>query len=271
MSTFDVEAVVAETLEAVSVRPDGDGWVGDAPDWFGDRLFGGFVVAQAVHAATRTAPEGRRIHSLHGYFLRPVVAGVPVSYRIEPVRDGRSFASRDIRASQDGEPVFAALCSFTADTDGYEFELPMAADVPPVERLEVEVGPGPWAEAWLGATPLRPDGTRASTHRGWFKVAAPLPDDRHLHAALVAFISDMTGTGGRPLDLEHDITGMISLDHALWFHREARADEWLFYDVHSLVNTGGRGTLRGVLHDRDGHVVASLAQEMVLRPREGSA
>jgi acyl-CoA thioesterase II len=263
---FDAEAVIAETIEFVSVRPDGDEWVGDAPSWFGDRLFGGFVLAQSVHAATRTAPEGRRLHSLHGYFFRPVVAGQPLSHRITPTREGRSFAIRHLETIQAGSPVFGMMCSFTADSEGYEYELPMDDDVPAPDELPVSVGPGPWEVAEVGPTPPRADGTRASTRRAWFRIAGPLPDDPNLHEALMAFVTDMTGTGGRPLHLEGDVTGMISVDHAAWFHRPVRADEWMFYDVHSLVNTGGRGLLRGTIYGPDRRIAASVAQEMLLRP-----
>ena len=93
-----------------------------------------------------------------------------------------------------------------------------------------------------------------------------LPDDPHIHAALVAFATDWTGIGGRPLHLEGDTTGMVSLDHAVWFHRPARADAWHLYDVHSLINTGGRGVLRGTIHDVDRRIAVSVAQEMLLRP-----
>ena len=106
-SDFDVGVVLAETLEFLTVRSDGDGdrWVGEAPSWFGDVLFGGFVVAQAIIAATRNAPPGRRLHSLHAYFLRPVVAARSIAYTVRPIRDGRSFTSRHVDASQDGKPV----------------------------------------------------------------------------------------------------------------------------------------------------------------------
>jgi acyl-CoA thioesterase-2 len=159
-------------------------------------------------------------------------------------------------------------CSFTADADGYEYELPLARDVPGPEELPTAIGPGPWEKAWIGPTDPAPDGTRQSTQRAWFRVARTLPDDPHLHAALVGFASDMTGTGGRPLDLDSDMRGMISLDHAVWFHRELRADEWMLYDVHSLVNTAGRGVLRGTLHDLDRRICGSVAQEMRLYPYE---
>ena len=266
---FDIDAVIAETIDFVRVRADGDGLVGDAPDWFGEILFGGFVLAQSVYAATRVAPDGRRLHSLHGYFLRPVVAGQPLSYRLSPVRDGRSLTIRHLEASQSGKPVFSMMCSFTADTDGYEYELPVDPDVPVPEELPTSVGPGPWEVAEVGPTPPTPDGTRASTRRAWFRIGGALPDDPNLHDALIAFVTDMTGTGGRPLHLDGDVAGMISLDHAAWFHRRLRADEWVYYDVHSLVNTGGRGLLRGEIYDTDGHVAVSVAQEMLLRPVEG--
>src|SRR5262249_32016355 len=156
-------------------------------DWFGERLFGGFVVSQSVHAVTRTAPDGGRIHSLHGYFLRPVFAGKQLSYRVAPLREGRTFVMRRLEAVQGGEPRVTMMGSFTADTDGYEYELPIDGGVPDPDELEVTTGPGPWSAGVLGPTPRRPDGTRESTHRAWSRIPVPLPDDPHLHAALIAF------------------------------------------------------------------------------------
>jgi acyl-CoA thioesterase II len=264
---------LAEMLAFLTVRPAGDGdggeaWVGEAPEWFGDYLFGGFVVAQAIIAATRNAPEGRRLHSLHAYFLRPVFAGKAICYDVRPLRDGRSFTTRNVAASQDGKPVLDLSCSFTTDTDGYVYDLPGGRDIPSPDEVELEDGPGPRVAGYVGPTPPAADGTRASTHRMWFRVPSRLPDDEHLHTALLGFATDWTDTGGRPLHLEGDITGMVSLDHAAWFHRPARADEWLFYDVHSLVNAGGRGLLRGAIRDTEGRVVISVAQEMRLTPIE---
>src|SRR5262245_45830390 len=116
-----VDDVVGETVAQVHVRPDGDGYTGETPQWFGEVLFGGFVLAQAVYAATRRAPEGRRLHSAHAYFLRPVVSGPDVHYDIDVVRDGRAFSSRRLEAAQNGKPVLTMLCSFAADeTEGYE-------------------------------------------------------------------------------------------------------------------------------------------------------
>jgi acyl-CoA thioesterase-2 len=265
----DLDAAVAETLAFLTVRPDGDAdgaWSGDAPSWFGDVLFGGFVIAQAVIAATRDAPPDRRLHSLHAYFLRPVVAAVPIAYSVRPIREGRSFTSRHVEASQDSKPVLDLSCSFTSDTDGYVYDLHAGAALPARDESSIEPGPGPWIAAFVGPTSPAADGTRESTHRMWFRVPVQLPDDESLHCALLGFATDWTGIGGRPLHLEGDTQGMVSLDHAVWFHRPARADEWLFYDVQSLVNAGGRGLLRGVMRDEQGRVVISMAQEMRLIP-----
>ena len=270
---FDTAAALDETLAFLTLRPAGerdDVWIGDAPDWFGDYLFGGFVIAQSIIAATRNAPEGRRLHSLHAYFLRPVFAGKSLSHEVRPIREGRAFTSRHVEVHQDGKPVLDLTCSFTADIDRdvYVYDLPARHEVPAPAELEAEQGPGPWVAADVGPTPAAADGTRDSTNRMWFRIPHQLPDDEHLHTALLGFATDWTGIGGRPLHLDGDTTGMVSLDHAAWFHRPARADEWLFYDVHSLVNAGGRGLLRGEIRDGEGHVVISVAQEMRLTPVE---
>ena len=268
-ATFDVGPALTEMLDFLTVRPGGDvgdRWVGGSPAWFGDYVFGGFVVAQAIIAATRNPPEQRRFHSMHAYFLRPVVAGKPIEYQVRPLREGRAFTTRHLDASQDGMPVLDMSCSFTADAEGYVYDLGRGRPIPPHDALTVEQGPGPWVAGHVGPTPPAADGSRESTHRMWFRVPGELPDDEHLHTALLGFATDWTGIGGRPLHLEGDTQGMVSLDHAAWFHRPARADAWLFYDVQSLVNAGGRGLLRGVMRDLEGRVIVSVAQEMRLTP-----
>jgi len=261
----DIQALVDETIRFLTVRPEGDCWVGDTPLWFGDQLFGGFLVAQAVHAATRSAPEGKRIHSLHAYFLRPARAAQPLFYRVTTLREGRTLTTRSVEATQGDASVFSMTCSFSADTEGYEYELPLGREARGPNDVPQTQGPGAWIAADVGPTPPGPDGTRRSTHRHWFRMPGTLPDDPHIHAALLAFATDWTGIGGRPLHLEGDTTGMVSLDHAVWFHRPARADAWHLYDVHSLINTGGRGVLRGTIHDVDRRIAVSVAQEMLLR------
>src|SRR5881397_177967 len=144
---FDVTAAVAETLAFLTVRagPDGEGsWIGDPPQWFGDYLFGGFVIAQAIVAATRDAPEGRRLHSMHAYFLRPALSSMPITYSVDPIRDGRSFTSRRLRATQGGKDVLEMTYSFTADTDGYVYDLGASTPLPSRDEGEADIGPGPW-------------------------------------------------------------------------------------------------------------------------------
>ena len=276
MSTQAPESMSAEERASLvrahlAVTPRDDVLVATAPDWFGPVLFGGFVLAQAVAAATHAAPPGRRLHSLHAYFLRPVAGGEEVRYQNEVVRVGRTFSTTALRAEQNGKPVLTMTFSFTddgdGDRDGYVYDLgAIGTGVPLPEDVEVGDGPPPWEAAGIGPSDPARDGTRESTHRMWFRVPAPLPDDPHLHTALMAYATDWTGVGGRPLHLEGDTQGMISLDHAAWFHRPANVNEWHFYDVQSLVNAGGRGLVRGVVRDREGRVVASMAQEMLLIP-----
>jgi acyl-CoA thioesterase-2 len=229
-------------------------------------VFGGVTICQAVAAATLNVPAGRRLHSMHAYFLRPVANGTPLTYRVVAVREGRTYSARRLEAEQFGKPVLTMTYSLGGDDDGYVYDLGGLGDVPMPDDVESGEGPGPWVDAWVGPSEPAEDGTRESTHRAWFRIPDPLPDDVHLHTALVGFCTDWTGIGGRPLHLEGDTTGMVSLDHAVWFHRPPRADEWLLFDVHSLVNAGGRGLLRGVMRDRDGRAIVSVAQEMVLTP-----
>jgi len=231
--------------------------------------WGGFVLGQTLHAATTSIEKPElRPHSLHCYFLRPMVAGVPVNYSIEHVRDGRSFTTRHVEAKQNGASVCTMMASFTADTEGYEYELDVLGGFPNVDDYEDDVwedDEGPWMGRTLGPTTPRANGTYDSTERHFIRVPTPLPDDPMLHAAVVAMITDMTHAGSRPLKLEFPIDGIVSLDHAIWFHRPLRADEWIYYDMHSLLNAGGRGYLRGTLHGRDGRVAVSVAQEQLLR------
>jgi acyl-CoA thioesterase-2 len=268
----DVETALAETLEFLTVVADDEAgvWTGRPPEWFGPYLFGGFVIAQAVVAATRDLDPAYRLHSLHAYFLRPATTAGPLEHTVRTLRVGRTSETRRVETAQAGKGVLDLTCSLAADTDGYVYDLPGREPFPPPSSLTAEPGPGPWVAAFLGPTPAAPDGTRESTHRMWFRIPARLPDDPHLHTALLGFATDWTGIGGRPLHLEGDTSGMISLDHAAWFHRPPRVDEWLAYDVHSLVNAGGRGLLRGAVRDEDGLVVASVAQEMRLTPLDGS-
>src|SRR2546428_11057498 len=192
MGRRDVARTVEETLAALDVRREGNLWVGQMPsNMWGPVVFGGFVVAHAIWAATREAPDGRRIHSLHAYFLRPVRGGQLISYRVESLREGRSMAARRIDAEQEGRRVTNMMCSFAADTDGYDYQVTQTEGLPDPDEIPAD-RIGPWIIAALGATAPESDGTRRSTHRMWFRSAEPLSEDPHLHAALVGFATDIT-------------------------------------------------------------------------------
>lgn len=259
-----VEAAVGEFLSAVCVQPaTGGGYVGAASDRPGDYVFGGVILAQAVSAACRTAPEGRRVHSFHGHFLRPVGTGAPLDWAVDTVREGSSFATRQVTGSQGGKAAFTGVASFCADTEGYDYDIPPGSPIPAPEDLAPEPDDGVFEVRPAGPV-TEPDGSYRSTWRAWFRTP-PLPGDPALHATLLAFLSDITRTSGRPHRLEGTVEGMISLDHAIWFHRPARVDDWLFYDVLPVVNAGGRSMLRGSVYGPDGRLVATMAQEMLLR------
>src|SRR5262245_55902963 len=265
------QAAIDEFIELLRHERRGDAWEGRTPDGDGPVVFGGVGLALTISAACGDAPAGTRLHSIHAHFLRPVRGGHEIAFHSDVVKAGRTINVRQVTASQDARRVITMTCSFTRDTEGYVYDLsgipdgvPMPEDVPEPDRTGHELDA--WDARWLGPSHLRPDGTREATHRHWFRLARPLGDDPHLHTALLGYATDWTGVGGRPHHLDGDVTGMVSLDHAAWFHRPARADDWLLHDVQSLVNAGGRGTLRGVIRDRQGCIVASMAQEMLLQP-----
>jgi acyl-CoA thioesterase-2 len=265
------ELVQAITAQPAEPGPDGrETFVTTSPDWWpGERTFGGMVVAQALHAATRTVPPGLDVHSLHGYFLRPSQPGIPSTHRVERVRDGRSFTTREVITEVEGKTVFRMTCSFHVPEPGDEYQLPMATDIPGPSAVPGFEAPFPFDIRELGATTRREDGTYRSTRRCWFRTRETLPDDPALHACVLAYLSDMTGASFRPHSLGTWGTHTdASLDHALWFHRPARADEWNIFDLQALVNAGGRATIRATMHGEDGSLHLSMAQELLIRKLE---
>jgi acyl-CoA thioesterase-2 len=241
--------------------------MGDSPPWFGRHVFGGILLAQALAAARATAPPSTRARSLHACFLSAASADAQIRYDVDRTKDGRSANTRAVVASQGERSVLIALCSFAGDRAGRTYDLRLDPDVPDPEDLETRPGPGPFEWAFVGPTPERGDGTRQSTHRAWIRITDELSDETPLHESALGFMSDLTWTAAQPWKLEGppDRTGMVSVDHALWLHRAARADGWLFFDVQSLVHADGRGTIRGVLYERDRRVVASMSQELQFR------
>jgi acyl-CoA thioesterase-2 len=260
---------VDELCDALVVRPAGpDRFHAPSPTWWeGDRVFGGLLVAQVLNGAIQTVDEFRP-HSLHAYFLRPVPPGVNGELRVARVRDGRSFATREVDMEVDGKLVVRALCSFCSDEDGDLYQLTMPECEEPDDLLP-EDSPFPFEMRELGPTQRRSDGTYEATRRVWMRTRSRLPDDSGIHATLLAYLSDMTGASFRP----HSLGSWgghtdASLDHALWFHRPFRADEWVLYDLVAIVNAGGRATVRGAMFTREGELCLSMTQELLIRPLE---
>ena len=252
------------------------------------RVFGGLVVAQALVAAARTV-EGRTPHSLHAYFVLPGDPSIPIVYQVERVRDGRSFTTRRCVAIQGGRPIFDLFASFQIDEVGLDHQASMP-DVPSPDSLpsqaEIESKFGDrlpaGLKAWFKgerAIEVRPCDVRRYDRTAparpvqnvWIRAVERLPDDPAIHRAVLAYFSDMTlidvtlAAHGRSL-FEPDFA-VASLDHALWFHRPFRADEWLLYAQDSPNTSGARGLARGLLFDRSGVLVASVVQEGLIRMR----
>lgn len=274
------------------------------PDGIG-RVFGGQVIAQALQAAQATAPDGLEAHSLHAYFLRGGKEGVDIDYATARDFDGRSFANRRVVASQTDEdgkprPILNLTASFQRPEDGLAHDDVTMPDVTPPEDLKsdmemrhklVESAGDKMSEAqrnlvlrprpidmrtvdrlhWMNSEPREP---RAHS---WFRTVAPLPsieENPALHRAVIAYASDYTllGTSALPHGLSWmrgELVG-ASLDHAIWFHRPARADEWLLYATDAPWSGGGRGFNRGRIFNRQGELVASVAQEGMMPRRKGA-
>jgi acyl-CoA thioesterase-2 len=252
------------------------------------RVFGGQVIGQALVAAARTV-EGRSAHSLHAYFMRPGDPAVPIIYEVDRIRDGNSFATRRVVAIQHGQAIFSMSASFQVEESGFDHQLPMPSVPPPEElpsesdmkALFVDSAPEPVRRYWARERPLevRPVDLRHYLSREplepvqqvWIRATGRLPDDPDIHRSVLAYASDMTlldtslFAHGRNI-FDRDLQ-VASLDHALWFHRPFRVDEWLLYSEDSPSASGARGFSRGSLFSRDGRLIASVAQEGLIRRR----
>jgi acyl-CoA thioesterase-2 len=250
------------------------------------RIFGGQVLAQALNAAIRTVDTSRLAHSMHAYFLRPGNPEKQIIYEVDPIRDGKSFTTRNVIAKQDGIAIFSSSISFHSEEPGLTHQFAMPG-TPPPEELESDF------ERWSRLAQEHPDKIDAPVllpierrpvqtrdfldpqpqeplQQIWFRALGELGDDLCRHQTMLAFMSDF-GLLGCAL-LPHPYTGMnkdlqsASLDHALWFHRPFRADEYLLYCLDSPAAAGARGFSRGSFYTREGILVASSAQESLLRP-----
>ena len=259
---------------------------GDSRDIGSPNVYGGQVLGQALFAASQTV-EGRSAHSLHGYFLRPGDKKAPVEYEVDRIRDGRSYATRRVVAIQRGKPIFNMSASFKVDEEGIEhqFEIP---DVPAPEDLlnMTELGKQALVDypeklqrflTWQRPIELRPVQPTHLLHPEkmpprrdiWIRAVGALPDDPAMHKVFLAYASDysLLGTSLLPhgLTFAQGSIRAASLDHAMWFHRDFRMDDWLLYSMDSPSMSHGRGFSRGNLFDRQGRLVASVVQEGMIR------
>jgi acyl-CoA thioesterase-2 len=262
---------------------------GRSPQEERQRVFGGQVLAQALVAAGRTV-EDRSAHSFHAYFLRPGDPTVPILYEVDRIRDGKSFTTRRVVAVQHGRAIFNMSASFQIEEPGLEHQAPMP-DAPLPEELPtaeeyrevLKKSAPPGAETWFDgdrafeeryADPInwyKPE-KQAPHQRIWLRASEPLPDDPALHQAILAYVSDMSLLDSAAMP--HAISWVdpqmqiASLDHAMWFHRPFRADEWLLYVSESPSASNARGLATGSIYTRDGRLVCTVAQEGLMRKQD---
>ncbi len=286
----DQENSIERLLELMRLEPlEVNLFRGASRDIGTPRVFGGQVLAQAVLAARATV-EDRLIHSLHAYFLRAGDPEAPIVYDVDRSRDGRSFTSRRVVAIQHGRPIFTLAASFQVGQGGFEHQFGMP-DVPAPDELAppAPVAPEQLADVpqklrrWFtrfgpfefrqveALDPIAPE-PRPPFRQLWFRLKGEVPDDEGLHRALLAYASDfhLIGTATLPhgWSLLDGRLIVASLDHAMWFHRPVVVTDWLLYDCDSPSTSGSRGLARGLIYDRQGRLVASTAQEGMIRRRE---
>ncbi|GAA0302953.1 acyl-CoA thioesterase domain-containing protein [Kineococcus aurantiacus] len=280
-------------LQVLDVRPAGDAldvFTGPNLRHWRTRLFGGQVLGQVAVAAGRTVTGDRDLHSLHAYFLRPGQPDVPVAFSVERLRDGRSFSARRVQATQNGVPILSAIASFQTRSEGLDHAEP-APDVPDPEDLPSDqdllaaldhpvarqLGEGRHVDVRHvePALYLAPDPAPAARQSVWLRLDAPLPGPDLLHRAALAYASDLSVL--EPVLRRHGLAwatpgmSVASLDHAMWWHRPARADEWVLYVTQSPNASGARGLATGRMYDRQRRLLATVAQEGMLRlPGEGA-
>ncbi|RLB57369.1 MAG: acyl-CoA thioesterase II [Deltaproteobacteria bacterium] len=291
--------VLRELVEVLKLeRIEENIFRGQSQDLGWGRVFGGQVLGQALSAAEQTVPPGRMVHSLHGYFLRPGDAKKPIVFTVDPIRDGRSFTTRRVVAVQNGRAIFSLSASFQSDEVGLDHQAEQMPDVPGPDELRSEQELGRRylekmpadivAKIPLGlreritserpieirpvdpVDPMNPK-VRPPTERVWFRANGTLPDEPSLHAYMLAYASDFHLLSSTMLP--HGVTWLTpglqvaSLDHAMWWYRPFRLDDWLLYDIESPTARGARGLARGRWFTRNGELVAATMQEGLIRDR----
>ena len=279
------DLLVALDLTDTHARTSEDIFIGQSQWMPQGRIFGGQVLGQSLVAAQRTIGDERPIHSMHAYFLRPGQIEKPITFSVDRIHDGRSFSTRRTQAYQDGQPILSMIASFQTVDVGLEHQIDMPTDLPGPEDLPTaaDVLDGvdhPVAKVWAHERPfdmrhvpssvyLSVDGPHVAHQAVWVKTIGPMPDDPTLHRAAMAYVSDYTIL--EPIFRRHGVPWATpglkaaSLDHAMWFHRFGRIDEWVLYVQESPTATGGRGLSLGRMYSRDGTLLASVAQEGTVR------
>ena len=275
IETLDLEEI--ELNHYLATSPN-EGW---------QRVYGGQVIGQALVAASRTVSTDRSAHSLHGYFLRAGDTDIPILYKVDRIRDGKSFTTRRVVAVQRGQAIFTMSISFQVDEGGlnHQFDMP---DVPGPDDLQTEDEirqvqsknwPKEFQDSFSGSSaiqvkPIEPidllnPKPAEPVQRCWMRCGDKLPDDPRIHQCVLAYLSDwsLLDTATRPhaVSFMQDNVQVASLDHAMWFHRPFRADEWLLYDQDSPSASGARGFNRGLIYNQSGKLVASTTQDGLVR------
>ncbi len=284
------DAQLCDLLKLLELEPlEVNLFRGESRDIGSSQVFGGQVLGQALTAAYATI-EGREVHSLHAYFLRRGDFNAPIVYQVDRNLDGRSFSNRRVVAIQHGVPIFTMAASFQIAEEGFDHQIPMP-EVPPPEALADPSRPPPELLARLNERmrrfverprpfefrslqPLNFVSPSAPARQVWFRAVGEVPDGEKLHRCLLAYVSDYflldTATlphGGSPYS---GSLVLASIDHAMWFHRPLRVDDWLLYAVESPSASGARGFARASIFSRDGRLVASTAQEGLVRARKAT-
>ncbi len=288
-------AAMRELLATLDLETlDLDLFRGQSPQVGWQRVFGGQVIGQGLIAAQRTVDPARHVHSLHAYFVRPGDPAIPIIYQVDRIRDGSSFSTRRVLARQRGQAIFSLSASFQVDEGGLEHQIAMPQGLPRPEELMsdrdvkeryLHLAPASVRKYWERERPIeiRPVSLTHYFSREklepaqhvWVRARGVVPDDRALQAAILAYLSDMTlldtslHPHGRSI-FDRDLQ-VASLDHAMWFHRPCRLDDWLLYAQDTPSASGARGFNRGAFYSRDGALIASTAQEGLIRVHEAQA
>lgn len=278
------------TLNGSEARTTEDIFTGVSQSMPLGRVYGGQVLAQSIVAAERTLPEDRNVHSMHGYFLRPGDSTKGITFAVDRIHDGRSFSTRRTQAFQEGVPIFSMIASFQDEDPGLDHQAPMPEDVPgPDELPDIEAHLGglhPMSKRFFTDRPVdlrhipspiyaRVDGERVPRQAVWIRVRRTIPDTPALHRAALAYLSDLTIQESilRAHGVAWATPGLkvASLDHAMWWHRFGRVDEWMLYVQESPSARGGRGLATGRIYSAEGVLIASVAQEIMVRVPDASA